>query len=284
MNDFNNRLSEILAVPSVTGDEHRLVAYLCDLLDKKGITYETDDMGNIMATKGVADYYPCLVAHTDTVHAIEGEIDVRTTLRPNTCGDDRLALTGFAPGTDDPRGCGGDDKAGVFECLEIMDRIDTCKVFLPVSEETGCHGSHGAHDEWFTDVGYFIQFDSPLNNTMSETLMGRPLYNTAGQFYGLIHEELRGIEPKRHPYTDVAIMGQRFGLECLNLPAGYYNYHRANEYVVIEDVERAIALGCRLVQLLGNERYEFDGKVPTTPMRFNLEKRDIVRILDHNQK
>ena len=257
MTPLINRLSALLAVPSVTGSEYRLVAYICDLLDKKGATYTTDDMGNIMITKGDATHYPCLVAHTDTVHSIDGEIDIRECIRPDAQGMDQLALTGFAPGTDSPRGCGGDDKAGVFACMEIMDRLDACKVFLAVSEETGCHGSKAAPAKWFHNVGYFIQFDSPENNTMSYTLLGQPLYQEDGVFFGLIKEELHGIDPKRHPYTDVAILGKRFSVECLNLPAGYYNYHRANEYVVVSDVECTIDLGERLVGMLGNERYGF---------------------------
>jgi tripeptide aminopeptidase len=260
MQAFINRLSEILSIPSVTGNEHRLVNYLCALLTDKGITYTTDDMGNIMATKGIATHYPCLVAHTDTVHQINGEIDVREVTRPDAQGKDQLSLTGFAPDTGTPRGCGGDDKAGVFICLEIMDQMDACKVFLPVSEETGCHGSKAAPAEWFQDVGYIIQFDSPENNTMSETLMGKELYNTGGEFWGKIGEQLHGIQPKRHPYTDVAILGERFELECLNLPAGYYKYHRANEYVVVNDVINGIQLGIRLIMLLGCQRYEFTPK------------------------
>ena len=257
-----HRLATLLSIPSVTGDEARLVAFLGDLLAKKGITYTQDDLGNIMATKGNATHYPCLVAHTDTVHRIDGEIDIRKVVRPDAQGVEQLALTGFAPGTDDPRGCGGDDKAGVFACLEIMDRLDACKVFFAVSEETGCHGSKAAPAEWFHDVGYFIQFDSPHNDTMSGTLLGVPVYNPEGRMHGMIHEQLKGINPKSHPYTDVAILGQRFGVECLNLPAGYYKYHRANEYVVVNDVECAIDLGVDLVERLGNKRYEFVKPTP----------------------
>ncbi len=262
--DFITRLKTLLAVPSVTGDETRLVAFLAALLTKKGITFEQDDMGNIMVTKGTATHYPCLVAHTDTVHSIKDDtIDIQEVIRPDAQGINQLALTGFRPDTDIPSGCGGDDKAGVFVCLEVMERLDACKVFLPVSEETGCYGSKAAPAEWFSDVGYFIQFDSPHNDTMSQTLWGNPLYQEEGQFFGLINEQLKGITPKRHPYTDVAILGSRFNVECLNLPTGYYNYHRSNEYVVINDVERAIELGVELVECLGAKKYKFQHTVPT---------------------
>ena len=260
------RLKRILAVPSVTGDETRLVDFLVALLTKKGITHEVDHMGNIIATKGSADYYPCLVAHSDTVHQINGDIEIRDVMREDYKGDTGLALTGYCPGTDIPSGCGGDDKSGIFICLEIFDTLDTAKMFFPVQEETGCHGSNAAPADWFDDVGYFIQFDSPHGDTMSRSLLGRDIYQEDGEFYGLISEQLEYIEPQRHPYTDVAALGRRFGVECLNLPAGYYLYHHPDEYVMIGDVIRSIKLGKSLVATLGNHLYLNDMEPSPPPI------------------
>ena len=264
-------LKDILAVPTKTHEEGRLIDFLVDYFDRKEVGLMKDDMGNLMVVKGNADYYPCVVAHTDTVHPIDGEIDIRTVQRPNTCGDMRTALTGFRPGTDDPTGCGGDDKAGVFICLQLFEQFDNIKLFFPVAEETGCHGSKAVDSRWFDDVGYIIQFDSPTNNTMSRTLMGRTLYDDQSGFsstvMGLITEH--GItEHQAHPYTDVATLGERFELQCLNLAAGYYKMHRAEEYVIIEDVVNAMTLGKRLITTLGEKRYAK-----------RLEKQDTVRIL-----
>ena len=251
-------LKDILAVPTKTHEEGRLIDFLVDYFDRKEVGLMKDDMGNLMVVKGNADYYPCVVAHTDTVHPIDGEIDIRTVQRPNTCGEMRTALTGFRPGTDDPTGCGGDDKAGVFICLQLFEQFDNIKLFFPVAEETGCHGSKAVDSRWFDDVGYIIQFDSPTNNTMSRTLMGRTLYDDQSGFsstvMGLITEH--GItEHQAHPYTDVATLGERFELQCLNLAAGYYKMHRAEEYVIPEDVVNAMTLGKRLIDRLGEKQY-----------------------------
>ena len=251
-------LKDILAVPTKTHEEGRLIDFLVDYFDRKEVGLMKDDMGNLMVVKGNADYYPCVVAHTDTVHHIDGEIDIRTVQRPNTCGEMRTALTGFRPGTDDPTGCGGDDKAGVFICLQLFEQFDNIKLFFPVAEETGCHGSKAVDSRWFDDVGYIIQFDSPTNNTMSRTLMGRTLYDDQSGFsstvMGLITEH--GItEHQAHPYTDVATLGERFELQCLNLAAGYYKMHRAEEYVIPEDVVNAMTLGKRLIDRLGEKQY-----------------------------
>jgi len=255
-------LKDILSVPTKTHQEERLVAFLVDYFDRKEVGLMKDDMGNLMVVKAEADfdgYFPCVVAHTDTVHSIDSDyVDIRTVQRPNTCGDMRTALTGFHPGTGEPSGCGGDDKAGVFVCLQLFELFDNIKLFFPVAEETGCHGSKAVDSQWFDDVGYIIQFDSPTNNTMSRTLMGRTLYDDQSGFsstvMGLITEH--GItEHQAHPYTDVATLGERFELQCLNLAAGYYKMHRAEEYVIIDDVVNAIALGTRLIATLGEKQY-----------------------------
>jgi hypothetical protein len=199
-------LKDILAVPTKTHKEERLVKFLidyfedpsrrvmkggcscgpdCDCMETDRINdfkIMTDDIGNLMVVKqhpnNFDGVFPCVVAHTDTVHSIDSDhIDIRTVQRPNTCGEMKTALTGFKPGTVEPSGCGGDDKAGVFACLMLFEEFNNIKLFFPVAEETGCHGSKAANSEWFNDVGYFIQFDSPNNNTMSKTLLGRNLYD-----------------------------------------------------------------------------------------------------------
>ena len=252
-------LKDILSVPTKTHQEERLVNFLVSYFDRKEVGIMKDDMGNLMIVKGEADYYPCVVAHTDTVHPIDSDyIDIKEVNRWNTCGDIKAALTGFHPETGEPSGCGGDDKAGVFVCLQLFELFDNIKLFFPVAEETGCHGSKAVSSEWFDDVGYIIQFDSPTNNTMSKTLRGRTLYDDQSGFsstvMGLITEH--GItEHQAHPYTDVATLGERFELQCLNLAAGYYNMHQAEEYVIIDDVINAITLGERLITTLGEKQY-----------------------------
>jgi putative aminopeptidase FrvX len=252
-------LKDILSVPTKTHQEERLVNFLVSYFDRKEVGIMKDDMGNLMIVKGEADYYPCVVAHTDTVHPIDSDyIDIKEVNRWNTCGDIKAALTGFHPETGEPSGCGGDDKAGVFVCLQLFELFDNIKLFFPVAEETGCHGSKAVSSEWFDDVGYIIQFDSPTNNTMSKTLRGRTLYDDQSGFsstvMGLITEH--GItEHQAHPYTDVATLGERFELQCLNLAAGYYDMHQAEEYVIIDDVVNAITLGERLITTLGEKQY-----------------------------
>ena len=54
-----------------------------------------------------------------------------------------------------------------------------------------------------------------------------------------------------HPYTDVYALRNKFDFSCINFSIGYYNYHTANEYVVVEDVFNGIKMGKEMIDLLG---------------------------------
>ncbi len=49
-----------------------MIRFIARRLEDLGVDYSIDRMGNIFATKGTADTYPCLVAHTDEVHHRQG--------------------------------------------------------------------------------------------------------------------------------------------------------------------------------------------------------------------
>jgi len=257
------RLKETLAVPTKTWEEDRLISHILETTKGLYDTIDLDDIGNIYITKGKSDNYPCFVAHTDSVHDIV-EMEVMTEMLPNTDGELKESFKAYRTDNGQPTGIGGDDKAGVFICLELLREIDVCKVFLPVAEETGCNGSSQADPEFFKDVAYAIQFDSTENNTMSRTLMGVPLFEEDGKFINKVSyliNEYGLTNWCSHPYTDTMVLKQNFDFSCLNFAAGYYNYHTVDEYVIIEDVHNTLELTKEIVKTLGNEKYTFISKV-----------------------
>ena len=188
---------------------------------------------------------------------------------PNAQGELKSAFKAYEKISGEPTGIGGDDKAGVFICLELLRELDICKIFLPVAEETGCHGSREANPEFFKDVGYAIQFDSTENNTMSKTLMGVQLFESEGDFIGEVKEVIleHGITDwLHHPYTDTMMLKNLFDFSCLNFAAGYYQYHTKNEYVVIEDTLNTLSLAKKIVKILGNKKYNYTN----TPQQHNF--------------
>ena len=264
MNNKLDFLKEVLSIPTKTFQEEHMIEFLVEWLEKKGIEYKVDDMGNVYATKKSGDlptdfYYPCVISHTDTVHSLN-EIIVKEENKPNAQGDLKLSLKAYTP-TGKPTGIGGDDKCGVFACLTLLDELPFLKAAFFVSEETGCHGSRKADPEFFFNVGYAIQFDAPENWMITEKCFGQILFDRDSDFFqkcdkvlseGMIKEDM---EYMVHPYTDVYALRSKFDFSCINFSIGYYDYHSANEYVVVEDVFNGIEHGRKMISELGYKLY-----------------------------
>ena len=265
MNDQTQRLKDLLSVPTYTWEEDELIQHVIGNAENLCDKITTDDLGSIYITKGECKpntHYPCFVAHLDSVHQ-KVDMVVKEESLPNAQGEFKTAFKAYEKISGEPTGIGGDDKAGVFICLELLRELDNCKIFLPVAEETGCHGSRKANPEFFKDVGYAIQFDSTENNTMSKTLMGVPLFEGDGTFIKEVTEVIleHGITDwLHHPYTDTMMLKNLFDFSCLNFAAGYYKYHTKNEYVIIEDTLNTLSLAKKIVKILGNKKYKYLNK------------------------
>ena len=61
-----------------------------------------------------------------------------------------------------------------------------------------------------------------------------------------------------HPFTDAMVLRMDTSLLCLNLPAGYYNYHYNNEYCIAEEMDNAVLMGIYLINMLGNKEYLYE--------------------------
>ena len=289
-----NRLKEVLSVPTKTYQEDNMVQYLRDALEAMpDVEYYTDEMDNVYATKGELDegeFFPMFIAHTDTVHALVDQIVVQeeTLAKPRTFGHSFgdtqfLSLKGYT--TDGkPTGIGGDDKCGVFIALELLRTLPKVKVGLFVSEETGCHGSSKCDPNFLNDVGYAIQFDAPGNNLITEICSGTRLYEKDGEFINTIKplfEDVMGVvtDEQSHPYTDVSQIKRKGDFSCINFSCGYYNMHTSQEFVVIDDVERAIEFANEAVNELGLKKYPYEYQKPVWPSYgglFNYPENDDV--------
>ncbi len=194
-------------------------------------------MMNIYVTKGVleeGEYYPMFIAHTDTVHQKVNKIIVKeeNLVRPHTFGkrfDDKKvpSLKAYLEdGT--PTGIGGDDKCGIFICLELLKSLDKVKVGLFVSEETGCHGSSKCDESFLQDVGYITQYDAPGNHLISEICSGVRLFDRDSEFF---EKSIKVIEDgfgnemliQSHPYTDVSQLKKKIDVSCINIFCLFHN-------------------------------------------------------------
>jgi putative aminopeptidase FrvX len=267
-----NKFKELLSVPTKTYKESKMVEYLISTIgDMEGVTLTCDEHNNIYAVKGKLDegeFYPMFIAHTDTVHQKVDKIIVKeeNLVRPNTFGksfgtDEVSCLKAY---TEDgnPTGIGGDDKCGIFICLELLKQLDKVKIGLFVSEETGCHGSSKCDEDFLKDVGYITQYDAPGNHLISEICSGVRLFERDSEFFDKtlqVIEESFGNEMmvQSHPYTDVSQLKKKSDVSCINMSCGYYNMHSNQEFISIEDVKNAIEAGKNMVKVLGLKKYEY---------------------------
>lgn len=259
-------LKAVLSIPTVTGNEEQMVQFIADWLKTNNIEHYVDEYQNVYAIKQTGEIpddfmFPCVVAHTDTVHNIDTINVVEMTLR-NYQKMLKPALKAFND-EGQPTGIGGDDKCGVFACLKLLKELPNLKAAFFVSEETGCHGSRKADKNFFANVGYAIQFDAPQNNLVSESCMGTKLFNRDSEFFNIANqvltESVNGkLEYAAHPYTDVWPLKYLFDFSCINISIGYYDYHSPREYVIIEDVFNGIDIGKKLIDQLGYRKHYFE--------------------------
>ena len=254
-------LKEVLSVPTKTHKEDLMIQFIADWLTENNIPFYVDDVYNIYATKQTdedIEYFPCVIAHTDTVHTID-TINVVEEMLPNAQGEIKLSLKAYND-NGDPTGIGGDDKCGVFGCLELLKELPNLKAAFFVSEEIGCIGSRNADPEFFKNIGYGIQFDAPENNMISEFLMNRKMFDRDSEFFNvggrLITEHFPAdTKYHKHPYTDIYMINQLFNIPCFNISIGYYRYHTANEYVVVEDTYNGSKVGKLMIEGLGYTKH-----------------------------
>jgi tripeptide aminopeptidase len=256
-------LKEVLSIPSISGDESMVRDYIIEYAKENGIEYYTDAKKNLYLTKGTdkmtsGEYYPCVVSHMDTVHGSHRElIETKTNLIIEDTGESEMGeLIAKHPITKEQTGIGGDDKCGVYVCLEMFERFDILKGAFFVEEEIGMLGSKQADDKFFENVGYAIQFDAPSSNWISEVCSGVKLFDED------FKEEIKGTlnecgytKFSKDPFTDVNQLASKYDFNCLNLGCGYYRQHTNSEYVVVEEVSDSIKAGYELITKLGLKKY-----------------------------
>lgn len=269
------KFKELLSVPSKTYQEEDMVEFICNELDGiPGVSYYRDKMMNIYVTKGElseGEFYPMFISHTDTVHQKVEKIIVKeeNLIRPNTFGKqfNNQMVPCLKAYTEDGKatGIGGDDKCGIFICLELLRSLDKVKLGFFVSEETGCHGSSNCDETFLKDVGYITQYDAPGNHLITEICSGVRLFEKESEFFQKtlpIIESGFGNEvyAQSHPYTDISQLKKKSDVSCINISCGYYNMHTAQEFISIEDVEKAIEIGKNMVLSLGLKKYKYEYK------------------------
>jgi tripeptide aminopeptidase len=254
-------LKEILQIPTCSSNEELLVSFIENFCIKNNYSYKKDHKNNLYITKGTAKYFPCVVAHTDTVHDDQIELisnDLNLQLKEKIFNEEKR-LYAYNPLTNKPTGIGGDDKCGVYICLRLLESLENIKVAFFVEEEIGMLGSKECDLDFFKDVGYAVQFDAPTDNWFSEYCSGEQLWNES--FFEEAKDVLKEYSIDNisyDPFTDIVQLRRKFDFCCSVLPTGYYNQHSINEYVVPEHTEKCVNFGKKFIEKLGLKKFTFD--------------------------
>jgi len=217
------------------------------------------DHGNLYVTRGDADLYPCVVAHTDTVHDIETEFYIQRHK------DVLYAINGNYERV----GIGGDDKVGIFVALEILRTTPICKVAFFRDEEVGCVGSKLADMKFFTDVSLVMQCDRQGYSDFVNNIFMTKLYDESFS---------KAVEPILDKYgkvesdggmTDVWQLAEN-GLDVAvaNMSCGYYDPHSDNEYIKISEVFSTLDMVAEIVNTLGDTKWTIKERKPAYTYKY----------------
>lgn len=233
-------LKELYGISARTHQEKDMIAFVSQRLSDLGVTFIVDETGNIYATKGNSDTYPCIAAHLDEVHEAREKGYEVLVVRDEF-------IIGFNSGKREFNGIGADDKNGIWVCLKCLERFDNLKCVFFVGEEQGCIGSHQADMKFFDDCRFVLQCDRKGNSDFISNIYGNPLCSS--QFIKDASLGEHGYKEERGMQTDVQTLRQR-GLEisCANISCGYYYPHTPHEMTNIADLKKCLTLVEHIVE------------------------------------
>lgn len=181
--------------------------------------------GNIYVTKGITEFYPCIITHTDGVAKINADKVVME------CGDLMFAVDS----TDGSRvDTGGDDLSSVWACFQGLLDLPEIKVVFFVSEENGCHGSKAANMEFFKNCKFVAQFDrNHTKNDFINFTNGQKVCSPEFETFLAPYLTKYDYAFSNGSITDVgALRGNGLEISSFNISAGYYRAHSSNSYVI----------------------------------------------------
>ena len=228
-------LTQLYKINSKSSKEDKIKSFLLDSLQHLPISVETDAIGNLFITKGVADVYPCVAAHLDEIHApsqrevvVEGDIIYTV--------DEMWNMVG----------CGADDKNGLWIALNLLRSVPILKIALFVQEEklgtiAGCRGANACNLSFFDDVKYILECDRKgahdvvvigkgdiqlcESNFIPQTLLDKYDYQmVSGGKTDVVALKMRGLK-----------------IPVCNISCGYYNAHKNNEYTHFSELQNCLS-------------------------------------------
>ncbi len=231
----NNLLSMLYTIHAVTGHEWPMISFVREYVRERipEVNARMDKFGNLYITKGKASVgFPTLVCHLDQVQKIHSnDFEVR---------EEDGMLYGWSEQNQQREGLGADDKNGIYVCLRCLEECHCLKVFMAVGEEKGCIGSNRADMLFFSDSLYVLEPDCKGGEEIHTNLRGIPC--ASKEFEEALQVEANGYEITDGKTSDIlALTLNNIGVSCANIPAGYHNPHKDDEYTLLSELEHTLA-------------------------------------------
>lgn len=223
--------------------QDKFISKLQDHFTSLGAVAHKDAYGNLYVTKGNAEVYPCVVAHTDINQKVRQNVKIMTAYP---------WMFGFDVNKGEQAGMGADDKVGVYFAVHMFDLFDNIKLFFPKDEEVGLVGTYKADKNFFKDCSMLVQLD---RRSYSNDLIN---YTNGIEVYG--DEFYEAAKPIMDKYmyskntgscTDIGGIKKFDTVECvaMNVSCGYINEHGDDEMISIPHFENAINFGYELLKM-----------------------------------
>lgn len=196
---------------------------------KKYLEHELKGMGYSVQTKKGFLYAPgdvpvLLTAHLDTVHKHQPQIICYS-------DDGRYVMS--------PTGIGGDDRAGVYMIMQIIQSV-RCHVLFCEDEETGGHGAKAfAKCEIRPDLRFIVGLDRHGDNDAVFYDCDNPDFTEFVCSFD--------FQTERGSFSDISIIAPKLKTAAVNISAGYHCEHRPNEYIDLAAVENNILRTAQMV-------------------------------------
>lgn len=235
-------LKALYKIHAPTGKEWPMIQFILDYVSThiKDASVKLDSWGNLYITKGFSELgFPTLCCHLDQaqkIHSDDFEVRERCVEVQSTC---HIEFFGWSESRQSQEGLGADDKNGIWVCLNALRLCKYLKVFMAVGEEKGCWGSNRANIPFFKDSLYILEPDCKGGKEIRTLLKGVPV--ASKEF-----EEVLMIGDFRYVFdegksTDILPLTlSNVGVSCANIPCGYQNPHKDDEYCIKEDLLRCL--------------------------------------------
>ena len=238
-------LNRLYTIHAPTCFEWPIIAFVREYVKKniREAEVRIDMLGNLYITKGEAGVgYPTLACHLDQVQKFHSkDFEVR---------EEDGNLYGWSEQNQRHEGLGADDKNGIWVCLRCLEECPSLKVFMAVGEEKGCIGSNRADMSFFNDSLYVLEPDCKGGEEVHTNLRG--IHCASADF-----EKALQLEQYEYVITDgktsdiLALTLNNIGVSCANIPAGYYQPHKDDEYTVIAELEKCLSFVLNTINTIG---------------------------------